>query len=318
ARELGYRASARARWLAAGESATARCGVVILGRSVEEFGRSLFFGKLFFGIVAQAETERMDLHVLTVPAGPVGRGETLARLVAEDRADGYILLSQGELGLEDALPLEKAGLPYVLASRHFDDRPVSCATIDHARATQSTAERLGRLGHRRMALLLPEGSSSTIRDHERGWRAGLARAGIDDSCAPVVRHLDVNGAYAPAARRAAVDLLARDGDRPTAIACFNDISASGVLAAAAELGLRVPDELSVIGFDNLVAPLTTPPLCSYECHVHEVGAAAAGLLGSALRGELGAPRHVTFVPDFVCRGTCGPASAAFVDAAAGG
>jgi LacI family transcriptional regulator len=347
ARALGYRASARARSLAAGRSASVRCAVVILGASAAQFGRSLLASQLFFGLLAQATAEQLEVSLHSVPQ--VGRQSyqsptsdesqdafgrldalavqgsnghqlpervappSLASLVAEDRADGYLLLSPGEIRPEHLAPLEEAGVPFVLVNRHFEhmgEHPVHCSTIDFASATRSTVERLYALGHRRLALLLPEGSSSTLCDHIRGWEAGLAATGIHlhAGAAPIVRYVR-DGEHRLGAHAAARRLLqdAPPTQRPTAIACFNDYCASGVLRAAAALGLRVPEDVSVIGFDNLVARDTTPPLCSYECHIHEVAAGAVRLLCQALRGEASTPQRLVHTPDFVCRGTCGPA-----------
>jgi LacI family transcriptional regulator len=88
---------------------------------------------------------------------------------------------------------------------------------------------------------------------------------------------------------------------------MNDDYAHGVLAAAAEARIAVPAQLSVIGFDDIFARYLTPPLCSYNPRLHDVGARAATLLASALRGDLAGPQRVVMPLDFVCRGSCGPA-----------
>lgn len=315
AREMGYRASSRARSLALGRHAPRRCALVIFGGSTATFSRSFFAGHLLFGIMEGAHHEGLDVQVLSLPQRE-GAAAGLARLVAEDRADGYVVLGPGEIEPQDVAPLQGAGVPFVLVNRHFDhsrgagaagDRhPVLCATIDYLGATRSTVERLSALGHRRIVALLPEGRTSTLLDHVQGWREGVRRAGLEGDD---VRLLRYSGTHVPAADRLATEALVAPAPA-TAFVCFNDICASGVLRAALRLGRAVPQALSVVGFDNILAPYSSPPLCSYDGHVHEVGSAAVRLLGTALRdGPDAVPPHarrVTLAPTFVCRDSCGP------------
>jgi LacI family transcriptional regulator len=67
----------------------------------------------------------------------------------------------------------------------------------------------------------------------------------------------------------------------------------------------VPAQLSVIGFDDIIAQYVTPPLCSFNPHLFDVGATAAVLLAAAVRGELAAPQRIVMPLDFVCRSSCG-------------
>ncbi len=199
-------------------------------------------------------------------------------------------------------------MPYVLVNRHFGDRPVHCVTVDYGAANESVVEHLAGLGHRRLALLAPSDASSTVQDHLRGWQRGVERCALSEEDAPVVRF---RGAHHDAGFEMGSRLLSEGlpggRGRPTAIVGFNDFVAHGVLRAAARAGVAVPGELSVIGFNNLVARYTSPPLCSHEFHLPELGAAAVSLLAAAMRGELPAPTRKTFTPEFVCRASCGPA-----------
>lgn len=148
-----------------------------------------------------------------------------------------------------------------------------------------------------------------------GWREGVRRLGLDECDAPIVRYPgspDVpNDALTKGhalARRLLLQGLPGSGHAPTALVGFNDWCALGVLRAAAAAGVRVPDQLSVIGFDNtLIGVGTTPPLCSYGPRFIELGQQAASLLAGALRGEVEQPRRVVVPVEFVCRDSCGPA-----------
>lgn len=314
ARELGYRASVLARALSAGRNAPLRCAVVGLGLRAEGLG-GVFYGRVLAGLAAQAATESMDIHLIAIPGEAAERREALRRLVAEDRADGLILLTFLPLTLADVAPLDRAGVPYVLVNRHLGNHPINCVTFAWEEATEDALLRLVRAGHRHLALLLPGEENTTVAGHATGWRTGVRRLGLSEQDAPVLRYPgspgDTNDALTHGgalARRLLCDGLPSTGQLPTAMVGFNDWCALAALRAAAERGVRVPEELSVIGFDDtLIGVGTTPPLCSYGPRFVEQGRQAAGLLASAVRDRLAAPRRVVVPIDFVCRGSCGPA-----------
>ena len=304
ARDLGYRASARARALSAGKDAPMRCGVAGLGMTSREFGHS-FYGPVLTGIAAQASVEGMDVHLVSVPGQPEDCREMLAHLVAEDRADGFILLTFFPLTPEDVRPLADAAVPFVLANRHLGDYPAYCVTPDWAGATHSAVERLTSLGHRRIGLLLPDSRVSTVRDHEQGWYAAIEQNPLSRATVMHYREPDGTGGY----RLALTTLregLSDEGGALTALVCFNDYCAHGVLQAARELDVRVPDRLSLLSFDDVIAAYTTPPLCSFDPNLHEVGAAAVTLLRRALRGETPSPGRLTLPLPLRWRESCGP------------
>jgi len=241
------------------------------------------------GLASEAATEVMDVHLVALPGEDAERSAAFQRLVAEDRADGFVILSFLSLTPEDMRPLEEAGMPYVLVNRHFEHLTVppaqlaNCVTLDWLYATEDAGRRLDALGHRRMVLLLPESDRSTVWDHEQGWHLGVSAAGLAEDGAPVWH-------FAQSELTARIGQLidqirAAPDAAPTAVVCFNDATAFAVLRAAAAGGVRVPEQLSVIGFDNRIGEYTTPPLCSYDGHLLDVGKEAARLMGAVLRRE---------------------------------
>lgn len=316
AEQLGYRPSLRARTLAMGQAATRRCTVVSFGMTPTGLARSVF-GTILSGVLAGAATEDMDIHL--APIDRRSPTEDLARFLAEDRADGVLLLTAMALMPDDIRPLEAAGVPYVLVNRHFDHipgaPPVTCVTPDWAEGTRDAVRRLHRLGHRRLAALFPRTPSltSTALDHERGWREGLAECGIDPAAAPILHaagHVGDEPTGYDLGRRLLTDGLPGSGARPTAIVGYNDHFAHGVIRAARDLAVPIPEQLSVIGFDNSIGQYLWPPLCTYDPHLFTAGERAALLLASLLRADGTAddtPQRITLPLDYICRDTCAPA-----------
>lgn len=174
---------------------------------------------------------------------------------------------------------------------------------------------LHALGHRDLAILLPDLPNTTVTGHARGWSDGRAACALPELSAPVLRYADPTGedehnSYRMA--RAVLTLgLPGTGRIPTALVGFNDWCALGILRAAQDLGVAVPAQLSVVGFDNtLIGTATRPPMCSFQPQSFQMGQHAARLLAAQLGGATPAPRRVVVPVDFVCRGSCGPVSAA--------
>lgn len=314
AQRLGYRPSLRARNLAMGQAATNRCAVMSFGVSPSGLATSVF-GPILSGVLAGAAVEGMDIHL--APIDKRVPTDDLARFVAEDRADGVLLLTSMALRPEDIAPLHAAGIPYVLVNRHFDHvpdaPPVNCVTSDWVEGTRDAVRRLHRLGHRRLAALFPRIPSftSTALDHEHGWRLGLTECGIDPVDAPILQPASRVGDVATGyelGMRLLTQGLPETGERPTAIVGYNDHFADGILRAARELSIAVPRQLSVIGFDNSIGQHLWPPLCSYDPHLFAAGEQAALLLASLLHADHdGDPQRITLPLDYICRETCAPA-----------
>ena len=307
---LGYRASWRARSLVSGKDAPLRCAVAAIGMPPQDLGR-YFLGPVFAGIMAEAGQQGMEVQLVTSASGEPP-AEALHRLVAEDRADGYFVLTGLPITPDDTRPLDDAAVPYVLANRHYGSHPVSCVTYAWEEATHDALQRLHALGHRRMSLLLPNLHNTTVLGHEQGWLDGVAALGLTSEDAPVLRYVrredGDEGNGREITRRLLTEGLPGSGRPPTAIVGFNDWCALGAMRGATSLGVSVPAQLSIIGFDNtLLGEASVPRLCSYNPQSFEMGRQAARLLGAHLRKESLEPRRVTVPVDFVCRESCAPA-----------
>jgi LacI family transcriptional regulator len=145
----------------------------------------------------------------------------------------------------------------------------------------------------------PDLQSAQLR--EQGYRQALAAAGV-----PVDENLVVVGAYDPAVSAEATRHLLTAEHPPTAIFAANDVSAIATVRVAGELGLRVPDDVSVVGFDNIPdSALGTPPLTTVEQPIHDMGRLAIDLLISLIRAEPVEETHITLATKLVVRqSTC--------------
>ncbi|MFC4555380.1 LacI family DNA-binding transcriptional regulator [Georgenia faecalis] len=177
--------------------------------------------------------------------------------------------------------------------------PAGMPTVDsdnYAGAVTATEHLLG-LGHRRIGFLggRPDLESSRLR--EAGYRSALAAAGIADDDA-LVR---VGGYRRENAQEPARELLTLP-ERPTAIFAANDLSAIATMEVAGELGLTVPEDLSVIGFDNVPeSALVNPPLTTISQPIQRMGSAALELLIHLMDGGTDRPTHLRLPTELVER-----------------
>lgn len=297
--ELNYHPNAVARSLVRRRTYTIG---VALSRSAEAALANPFFPEVLRGVGAVARQARYFLTLTTATSYEDER-EQCIELLTQRRVDGLILLASRT---DDALVdwLAQHSYPFVVLGR-VPGRDVPQVNNDNVAAARAATEHLLALGHRQIAFIGGPPDFVVSVDRLAGYREALEGAGLrfqDD----LVVHTDFSYEQAYVAARS---LLVGPAVRPTAVVAIDDSVALGVLAAARELGLRVPEDLSVVGFnDSPVCAHVAPPLTSVAIPIFELGAAAARMLCDALDGVEG-PRKILLPSRLVVRGSTGPAPA---------
>ena len=159
--------------------------------------------------------------------------------------DGVIFASARSA---DSVPtgLAQLRLPVVLINREVEGHPLDRVLSDYAQGGALAAHHLVDLGHRRIGLITGPGDMAVFRDREESFRRTLCEVG-----APFDQRLRRTGPYSYEVGDQLATELLRERDRPTAIFCADDVVAFGAMDAARRLGLRVPEDLSIIGYDDL-------------------------------------------------------------------
>jgi LacI family transcriptional regulator len=197
------------------------------------------------------------------------------------------------------LPPDLAGVPTVLLDARSGDPDVPSVAPDEVTGGRTATEELVRHGHRHIGFVNNVDDIPATRGRLQGYQEALAAAGIEfDEGLVVEERSDSAGGF-----RGTYDLLSR-GARPTALFCFNDRMAMGAYQAAAELGLRIPQDLSVVGFDDqdLIADGLRPGLTTVALPHYEMGAWAVDTLIRQIEGlERDGPAQVTLACPLVTR-----------------
>lgn len=274
AERLGYVAYGAARALASGRSRAIGAIVPTLDNQV-------------FAVCIDALQQRLDAHgfaLLVASAGYDAARETReVRLLLERGIDGLMLVGAEHPPAVWALLGRRApAVPAVVTwTSAAADIPVPCIGFDNAAAARRIVEHLLELGHRRIAMVAgPTVGNDRAAARVAGVRAALAASGL--TLAPP--YLSERPYTVPDGHAAALALLSLP-DPPTAIVCGNDHLALGALAGARALGLSVPRNLSITGFDDLdFAAYAEPPLTTVRVPAAEMGQRAAEYLAAAAIG----------------------------------
>jgi DNA-binding LacI/PurR family transcriptional regulator len=292
-RQLGYTPNAAARSLV-----TRRTGSValILPESDERIFSDPFFARMLH-LVARALREH-DLQLVLLLAQPGDEEERLLLYLRGRYVDGAIVASHHR---EDRLAehLSDLGLPCVFIGRPWlGSERVSYVDSDNAGAAAQAVRALVDAGRRRIATIAGPGDMRAGHDRLEGWRQALDAAGLSSDLVAYGDFTEESGVQACA------ELLEAAGDAGIdGIFAASDLMAQGAMRELARRGRRVPDDVAIVGYDDLgVAERTAPPLTTLHNPIAQMVTEALRLLTESIEmGGRGAPRRVIFGPELVRR-----------------
>ncbi|MFH8485201.1 LacI family DNA-binding transcriptional regulator [Streptomyces longisporoflavus] len=266
--ELGYVPNSVARGLV-----TRRTNAValVIPESESRLGSEPYFSAVIRGVSAALADTRTQLQLMLVR--DQAERDQLTQSVAERRVDGVLLVSVHE---HDALPglLESAGLPTVLAGRRREDDPLSYVCADNRGGAAAAVRHLLDRGRRRIATVAGPQDMEVGRSRLQGCQEALARAGI-----PARDHLVAVGDFTEEGARAAMRSLLERAPDLDAVFAASDLMAAGILLELRARGRRVPQDVSVVGFeDSYLARHTNPPLTTIRQPTEEIGGTIARTL----------------------------------------
>jgi LacI family transcriptional regulator len=233
----------------------------------------------FFALLAEgvehAASERDVLVVLCAPEATEKSESEHARLLRSQRLDGVIYLSS--TGTTPAALLELARLgPVVLVDEQLPGFDLPAVVSDCRRGARDIAAHVLEHGHKRIAVIGGPSALWTAEQRLAGYREAIAAAGLDSDDVPVL----VGDYRQDSGQALAAEALAGPaGKRPTALLCANDLMAIGAIEHCKAAGLRVPEDVSIVGFDDVpVSSLITPRLTTVRQPARDMGYRAAALL----------------------------------------
>ena len=262
--------------------------------------RSSIFAMSTIGIQEAAQAEGFAVLIANSGFDPVAEAGMI-RLLQQRRVAGVILT-----GLEPALTpvlqeVTNRGVPCVVTWQSVAEENVSSVGFDNFKAAYQATDYLLSLKHRRIGLICgPKRRVGRVQQRHDGYQAALEPRGI-----PYDPILIVEREYSPMEGKEAMRRLLSLPEPPTAVFAASDVLAMGALASAREQGVRVPEDVSVVGFDDIdFAAYCNPPLTTVRVPAYEMGQLAVKVLVNLIRGRETSPQRYLLDTDLIVRGSC--------------
>lgn len=230
----------------------------------------------------------------------LGREHAYLQVLRKRWVDGMIFATVGS-NTRHLRALRREGLPVVLVARDVDGITIDAVLVDNFRGAFDATTHLIRLGHRSIAHIAGPASLRVAQERRRGYQRGLGEAGVrpDDA-------LIAEGDFTADGGRAAINMLLSRGQHFSGVIAANDLMAIGAMEALRAAGRRVPDEVAVVGFDDITfASLVSPALTTVAQPKYRMGQIAMERLLELMAGESPAGRRIVLTPQLVVRESCG-------------
>lgn len=269
AEELGYYPDALARGLASKKSYN--IGLILPDMTALQ---GPFYIEVLRGIEQKVDESGYNL-LLTTIKDKEKTEVTYLPLIKGRRMDGFLLINE-YVTIEELDFLAKEDIAFVLLDRFFKEPQVNCVTSDNVGGAKSAVGYLADLGHKKIAFITGEKRFSSSRDRIKGYLQALKEKNLPFHESLVIEGSFVNGVAS--GHSCATELFTRR-PLPTAVFAGSDEIAMGVFQAAADKRLRIPRDISVIGFDDAqFAAHLTPSLTTVKQYSYEIGFYACGML----------------------------------------
>jgi len=294
AEDLGYHQNNLGRNMRAGASR-------VFGLVISDVANP-FFTAIVRGAEDVAQRHGYSLVLSNTDENPEREAASLDVMAAE-RAAGVIVATTNEV--EDSIrKLVAVGIPIVAIDRRIERLRTDAVVLDNDSAAHEAVGYLIQLGHRRIAMISGPEGVSTGRERSAGYRRALREHRLEQP-PELLRHGNFreSGGYQNA--MALLDLE----EPPTAIFSVNNLTTLGVLRALRERGLRLPADMSLVGFDDIpTGELLDPPLTVVQQPTYQLGARAAELLIRRLEDPAAPVQEILLAGRLVVRGSTAPAS----------
>jgi len=292
ARELNYTPNAIAQALV--QRSTRTIGVILSDISDPFFGEMVKDAEEFF------RTQGYSLILCNTQENYRQEKHSIEILINK-RVDG-ILMTPVQKDDENILEITGSGIPVVLLGRHFDRLPVPSVTSNDEQGGYLATRHLIELGHRRILFMNVSPRISSARERLKGYQRALEEAGMDYDGSLLLRSsFDWDDAY-----QKSKDYFTHQKET-TAVIVFCDILAVNVMKAIMDIGLRVPRQVSLVGFDNIkIGSLLPNPLTTIDPNKKEMVKTASRLLLRSIQDGINEDRHLSIEPKLIIRLSTAP------------
>ena len=292
--QMGYQPFAIARGLASNRTYT--LGLVTVD----------FSDRWFSQVVTGAEKEAHEHGYFFMLGSSAGNPEDepkFLRLLAQRHVEGVLFIRASFLEeSEHLIRLKETGIPVVISGYALPDSGVAVVDVDNVGGGRKATEYLLGLGHKRIAMLTGPSDWNSARDRREGYIQALQANGVSPD-----PELIIEAAWLHRDGYLGMQMLLEKKVPFSAVFAQNDRLARGAISALHQAGLRVPEDVSVIGYDDVPeAEFSDPPLTTIRQPMKEIGQAATRLLIQMIENPETSPTQVLFDTELVVRSSCTP------------
>ncbi|NLG84990.1 MAG: LacI family transcriptional regulator [Firmicutes bacterium] len=291
--ELGYRPNITARSLATKRT-------FLIGLVIPEF-TSPAYAMMVQGIEDVSAVQEYGVLLCRTRHSRKREEALIENLASSKRVDGILLFSN-RIDAEFFTQIKKKyKLPLVVIDRDVEDEEIPCVFTNNREGTYRTTAHLIKAGRTKIAYITPVIDTTTTLERLEGYEQAMREHGLSYQGRTLVDHTgDREKGFAAMLR-----LLDRE-DPPDGVVAFNDLLAIGAMQAIKERGLRIPEDIAVVGFDDIeAASVVEPALTTVRQPLREIGETACKMLLQLINGEEVSTRRVVFEPTLVVRKSCG-------------
>lgn len=288
--DRGFYPNGQARTLATSRTETV---ALVFCDDTSEFLTNPFYSKIVSGIAMQISPLGFSLAFCSLSADDPAARSPLPKIMKERRADGFLFVGdQEDILIRYAHNL---GYPVVLVDHRYHGKAFDTVAIDNVAGGRRAVEHLLQLGHRRIGFVGGSLESPSFKERLEGYRAAMEAAGGPPDESLVQLGGGLSG------RESMLELLALPRP-PTAVFACNDVNAVRAIKAARETGLRVPEDVSVVGFDDSRRAVESwPLLTTMRVDAEKMGRLAVEALMARIEQPKGEPHQVTVDAELVVR-----------------
>lgn len=218
----------------------------------------------------------------------------------EKYVDGIIFTGTGSISSSNfrhIMELIKSGIPVVMMDRRIDSDEIYGVFVDNFEGGYLAARHLVELGHRKIACITGPLKVKNARERLEGYKKALSESGIE-----IDERLIYEGDYKMAGGMVGMEKLLKENEEITAVFTCNDLMAYGAYKTIRSLGRRIPDDISVVGFDDIqLSQIVEPSLTTVKQPSYDMGLAAARMLIKLVEGKKVKERVMVFKPQLVVR-----------------
>jgi LacI family transcriptional regulator len=290
--EMGYQPFVNARGLAAKQTYT-------LGLVTADFS-DFWFSQVVTGAEKEAQEHGYCFMLGNSSCDPEDEPKFL-NLLTQRHVDGVLFIrAKCDNEYSDLYRLQEFGVPIVTIGHHLPESGLAMIDVDNVSGGRKATEYLIGLGHTRIAMITGPSDWKSVYDRTEGYLQALQDAGI-----PVDQELILEGSWLHRSGYEKTRLLLERKNEFTAIFAHNDRIARGAIHALYEAGFKVPDDISIIGYDDIPeAEFSDPPLTTIRQPMTEIGKAATKFLIQMIEDSTVQPKTIMFDTKLIIRASC--------------